>query len=405
MYAREDRYNSRNEIEVEDTGRKMLGQANQRVWRPWAAEEAPHREADDDAASRFVPSQSRTVTREHVFEHIPDSADDKFTLSSHSGARDHYSSRGGYEYPPQQHHHHSHVPSMSRAATPHVEPYPRPWTSSPYERPRASHHSAPSTPQSSPPPPQHYQMGWQHVPYPPHDQHHGYPPATPPSMYMNDSRGRSSTCQEPCCTRRATYGPSGHPDGVSAYYPHHSEATSRPGSRAHSPHSGTYSPSMTPHPHSRHHHTSSSRPAPNTPPPGSSSAAANSAPLVKIRRGITSIEEVIKQFERGEGPNCPPLKDWSVDMRRRERSTYSQRKKLYEEYVRLGSVEAFYREYGSMSIGKIYALISSRSRKQRANASAIKAAAIRESWGKGEDNQQPPPPSSPSSRAADDYSS
>jgi Mor family transcriptional regulator len=52
-------------------------------------------------------------------------------------------------------------------------------------------------------------------------------------------------------------------------------------------------------------------------------------------------------------------------MRRRERSIYSQRKKLYEEYQRLGSVEAFNKEYRNMSIGKVYALISSRSRSER----------------------------------------
>lgn len=85
---------------------------------------------------------------------------------------------------------------------------------------------------------------------------------------------------------------------------------------------------------------------------------------LRIRRGITTITEVITQFEVGE-PGCPPLRDWSVEMRRRERSIYSQRKKLYEEYQRLGSVAAFNREYKNMSIGKIYALISSRSRNER----------------------------------------
>eukprot|EP00123_Amoebidium_parasiticum_P016663 comp23537_c1_seq1/m.39661 comp23537_c1_seq1/g.39661 ORF comp23537_c1_seq1/g.39661 comp23537_c1_seq1/m.39661 type:complete len:600 (-) comp23537_c1_seq1:670-2469(-) len=91
--------------------------------------------------------------------------------------------------------------------------------------------------------------------------------------------------------------------------------------------------------------------------------------VVKIPRGVTCIEQIIEQWERGEGPTCPALKDWTIGMRRRERSIYSQRKKLYEEYQRLGSVEAFNRAYRDLPIGKVYAVVSSRNRKMRQEGS------------------------------------
>eukprot|EP00121_Abeoforma_whisleri_P002434 Awhi_evm1s2183 len=35
----------------------------------------------------------------------------------------------------------------------------------------------------------------------------------------------------------------------------------------------------------------------------------------KITRGVTCIQQIINQWEQGDGVNCPPLKDWSVEMR------------------------------------------------------------------------------------------
>jgi len=88
------------------------------------------------------------------------------------------------------------------------------------------------------------------------------------------------------------------------------------------------------------------------------SRASKSSTPNEIPRGVTSIEDIITQWERGAGKHCPPLGEWTVQMRRKERSIFSKRKRLYTEYKSLGSVKAFHAKWGLTPIGKVYAQLS-----------------------------------------------
>lgn len=239
----------------------------------------------------------------------------------------------------------------SRTGTPTDAPsqyssYSRPGSPADHEQPQLQQHVAPQ-----------YQR--------PHgaklELPHGHPHATmranailPTPPYSPNTHNHPNIQQHPHHQQQQQYPAQqqwSHPRQLAGKTTHGSAPPSPRGAH----HSGP-SPPWTPRPT-----TPADRSAAGSPVPGSGVYANQE---LRIRRGITTITEVITQFEVGE-PGCPPLRDWSVEMRRRERSIYSQRKKLYEEYQRLGSVAAFNREYKNMSIGKIYALISSRSRNER----------------------------------------
>eukprot|EP00121_Abeoforma_whisleri_P012808 Awhi_evm1s11826 len=78
-----------------------------------------------------------------------------------------------------------------------------------------------------------------------------------------------------------------------------------------------------------------------------------------IPRGVSDIEDVVKQWEVGVPPYCPPLRDWTVSMRRQERSLFSKRKRLYREYEQVGRCfKRFHSKWKNIPIGQIYAQLS-----------------------------------------------
>lgn len=78
-----------------------------------------------------------------------------------------------------------------------------------------------------------------------------------------------------------------------------------------------------------------------------------------IPRGAKCIQDIVDQWEKGCGSNCPPLKEWDNNMRRNERSLYSKRKRIYMEYKLLGcSIRNFNKKWKDMPMGKIYQKLS-----------------------------------------------
>ena len=87
---------------------------------------------------------------------------------------------------------------------------------------------------------------------------------------------------------------------------------------------------------------------------------------LKIPRNVESLDQVKEIWEVG-GPNCPPLKDWTVLMRNyksgkgRNTSVYSQRKFIYTLFQRHGfDVNSIRAQYNELKPGKLYKLLNTK---------------------------------------------
>jgi len=87
---------------------------------------------------------------------------------------------------------------------------------------------------------------------------------------------------------------------------------------------------------------------------------------LKIPRNVESLIQVKEVWEVG-GPNCPPLKDWTVLMRNyksskgQNTSVYSQRKFIYTLFQRHGfDVNSILEEYNELKPGKLYKLLNTK---------------------------------------------
>ena len=87
---------------------------------------------------------------------------------------------------------------------------------------------------------------------------------------------------------------------------------------------------------------------------------------LKIPRNVESLIQVKEVWEVG-GPNCPPLKDWTVLMRNyksskgQNTSVYSQRKFIYTLFQRQGfDINSILEEYNELKPGKLYKLLNTK---------------------------------------------